>query len=161
MLAVKELEIRPVRTKDLDEVSSLEKLCFKDPYPPYFLSQLAEANPETFLVAISREMVVGYAVIDRWSDHNHLVSIAIHPDVRKRGVGHKLLVSLEERLDNDRPVKLEVRKSNTMAIQFYLNRGYRETGFLERYYSDGEDAVSMEKGRDRATGREEPLATTA
>ncbi len=161
MLALKELEIRSVKPKDLDEVSNLERLCFKDPYPPYFLSQLADANPETFLVAISRDLVVGYGVIDRWSDHNHLVSIAVHPDARNRGVGHKLLVTLEEGLDDGRPLRLEVRKSNSTAIRFYVKRGFREAGLVVGYYSDGEDAVTMEKTPARPPGQAEPLAATA
>ncbi len=161
MLAVRELDIRPVKARDLDGVSRLENVCFKDPYPPYFLSQLADANPETFLVAVSANVVVGYAVVDRWRDHDHLVSIAVHPEARKRGVGHKLLISLEERLDNDRPLKLEVRKSNSTAIQFYINKGFRETGLLEGYYSDGEDAIAMEKTRGKATSSAEPLRAAA
>ncbi len=68
-------------------VSQLEELCFPDPYPAYFLKQLAEANPEAFLVAEREETLVGYAVADKWRDHNHLVSIAVHPHHRRIGVG--------------------------------------------------------------------------
>ncbi len=153
---MKELEIRPVRPGDLDGVSSLEQLCFKDPFPPYFLSHLADSNPETFLVGISGGRVVGYAVVDRWSDHNHLVSIAVHPEARRRGIGSRLLVSLEERLD-DRPLRLEVRKSNADAIQFYAKRDFVDVGPLEGYYSDGEDAIAMKRTRGKAPSSAESL----
>ncbi len=154
------MKVRPVRPGDLDGVSRLEQLCFKDPFPPYFLSHLADSNPETFLVAISRGKVVGYAVVDLWSDHNHLVSIAVHPEARMRGIGSRLLVSLEQRLD-ERPLKLEVRKSNTDAIQFYAKRDFVEVGSLEGYYSDEEDAIVMGKTRGKAAESAEPLEAAA
>ena len=144
-ISVPDLQIRPVSPSDLEEISQLEELCFKDPYPPYFLSQLAEANPETFMVAILDRRVVGYAVTDKWSDHDHLVSIAVHPDSRRRGIGNRLLLALEERLDKRKPLRLEVRRSNLPALNFYRRSNFHEIGVVDGYYSDGEDAILMEK----------------
>ena len=144
-VTVRELEIRPVSPDDMDAICELEELCFKDPYPSYFLSQLAESNPDTFFVATVAGELVGYAVVDRWGDHNHFVSIAVHPEHRKRGIGRRLLFALEERVDKRKPLRLEVRKSNMPALEFYLKSGFREIGVSEGYYSDGEDAILMEK----------------
>ena len=144
-MTLPDIWVRPVSPSDLDAVCDLEELCFKDPYPPYFLSQLSEANPDTFLVASVDRKVVGYGVVDEWKDHNHLVSIAVHPKKRRRGVGRKLMLALEKKLQNTKPLRLEVRKSNLSAIEFYLKNSFREKGKLERYYPDGEDAIVMEK----------------
>ena len=139
------LMIRLVSPNDMDAICDLEELCFKDPYPSYFLYQLAEANAESFVVAVVDDKVVGYGVVDEWKDHNHLVSIAVHSDKRRRGIGRGLLLALEEKLENKRTLRLEVRKSNLPAIEFYSKNGFRETGALEGYYADGEDAILMEK----------------
>ena len=147
-VTIPRLLIRPVLRIDLDTISSLEKLCFKDPYPSYFISQLAEANPETFLVAIIDDALVGYAVVDRWSGHNHLISIAVHPDRRGKGIGTGLMAALQQELEKGRPFRLEVRKSNLPALEFYRRHGFHKTGVVEGYYSDGEDAILMEKTRD-------------
>ena len=144
-VAFPQLLIRPVLQSDLDAVSGLEKLCFKDPYPLHFISQLAEANPENFLVAITDDALVGYAVVDRWIGHNHLISIAVHPNGRGKGIGTGLMTALQQRLERGRPFRLEVRKSNLPALEFYRRHGFHETGVIEGYYSDGEDAVLMEK----------------
>src|SRR5436309_3260129 len=90
-LATQELRIRKFESQDLTGISEIEQLSFKDPFPSYFLSQLAEANPDTFLVAVRSDRIVGYAVIDRWPDQEHLVSIAVIPESRKTGVGQALL----------------------------------------------------------------------
>ena len=142
---VSQVEVRPVRLEDMESVYKLEDACFKDPYPSYFLDQLAEANPLSFLVATIEGDVVGYAVVDRWRDHNHLVSIAVHPDARRQGIGRRLLAALKAELEVDKPLRLEVRKSNTAAIGLYLSNGFRRIGMVEGYYADGEDAILMEK----------------
>jgi len=144
-ITIPQLLIRRVLRRDLDAVSGLEKLCFKDPYPPYFISQLADVNPETFVVAIINDTLVGYAVVDRQSGHDHLISIAVHGDSRGRGIGTALMAALQQELEKGRPFRLEVRKGNLPALEFYRRHGFHETGIVEGYYSDGEDAVLMER----------------
>jgi [ribosomal protein S18]-alanine N-acetyltransferase len=138
-------DLRLFQSTDLGAVSEIEELCFDDPYPQYFFSQLAEANPETFFVAVLDAKIVGYAIIDRWADHEHLISIAVHPEQRRKGIAQQLLTRLESRLSNERPIRLEVRRNNKPAIQFYTKNGYSYVGVEERYYRDGEDALIMEK----------------
>ncbi len=145
MLTLPQLEIRPVLSNDIESISQLEECCFNDPYPPYFLSQLAEANPDTFLVAISEGKILGYAVVDHWADHDHLISIAVHPERRRRGIAQQLISSLGLRLLSGRPIRLEVRKNNQAAIGFYVKNGFTEVGVQEGYYRDGEDALIMER----------------
>ena len=144
-IAVPEVNIRPFDAGDLAAVSRIEEACFDDPYPEYFFKQLAEANPESFLVASIEMVLVGYAIIDRWADHYHLVSIAVHPEHRRRGVAQLLMSRLESRLARERAIRLEVRKNNKPAIQFYTKNGYKLAGVEEHYYRNGEDALIMEK----------------
>jgi len=145
LLTIAKPDIRVVRRDDIERVALLEQASFKDPYPSYFLSELARDNPETFIVATLNDDIVGYAVVDRWEDHDHLISIAVRPDSRRRGLGESLLLELEKRLSKDRPLRLEVRQSNFSAIRLYLKNGFQRTGLTGGYYADGEDAIIMEK----------------
>jgi len=142
---IEEVNIRRVRQEDIDRISILEQASFDDPYPSYFLSELARDNPETFLVLTLNNKIVGYGIIDHWDDHDHLISIAVHPDNRRKGFGEAILVELEKMSSKERPLKLEVRQSNAAAIQLYLKLGFMKTGLAEGYYTDGEDAIIMEK----------------
>src|SRR2546421_2889493 len=65
-LTTRKVEIRPVRIEDLRLVYELEEQSFKDPFPNYFIDQLADANPETFLVAVYGGANVGYAGGGDW-----------------------------------------------------------------------------------------------
>ena len=145
MQTTEEVNIRAVNQDDIERVSVLEQASFNDPYPSYFLSELARDNPETFLVLTLNNEIVGYGVVDHWEDHDHLISIAVRPDSRRKGLGEALLVELEKRLSKERPLKLEVRQSNLAAIQLNSKRGFTKTGLAEGYYGDGENAVTMEK----------------
>ncbi len=158
MLALRKPEVRQVSPDDLQTINKLEELCFKDPYPAYFLSQLAHDDRDTFLVALLDDRIVGYAVVDRWDDHDHLVSIAVHPQTRRIGVGQALLTKLEEKLDQ-RVLKLELRKSNDAALKFYCKNGFKETGLAGGYYNDGEDAILMEKQLQKTSNQ--PVLSSA
>jgi ribosomal-protein-alanine N-acetyltransferase len=143
-LATQEVLIRQFKAEDITAISEIEQLSFKDPFPSYFLSQLADANPATFLVAVMKDKIVGYGVIDKWPDQEHLVSVAVIPAARKKGVGQALLDHLIERLQTG-SLKLEVRRSNKAALDLYRRNGFVQTGVAHSYYTDGEDAVLMEK----------------
>jgi ribosomal-protein-alanine N-acetyltransferase len=145
MQTIAEQNIRRVRQDDIAEISLLEEASFNDPYPSYFLSELARDNPETFLVITLNNQIVGYGIIDHWEDHDHLISIAVRPDSRRKGFGEALLLELEKRRSKDSPLRLEVRQSNLAAMRLYSKRGFTKTGVAEGYYGDGEDAIIMEK----------------
>jgi [ribosomal protein S18]-alanine N-acetyltransferase len=147
-LATQTIQIRTVKSEDLSTIHELEEDCFKDPFPSYFINQLAKANPSTFLVAEDAGRVIGYAVVDDWTDHQHLVSIAVRPDSRRKGIAQALLERLIERL-REGPLKLELRKSNTAALALYLRNGFSQTGTAHSYYTDGEDAIQMQKQIDK------------
>ena len=137
MQTVQEVNIRPVKPDDIEQISLLEQASFNDPYPSYFLSELARDNPDTFLVLTLNNEIVGYGIVDPWEDHDHLISIAVRPGSRRKGFGDTLLVELEKRVSKERLLRLEVRQSNLAAIQLYSKRGFTKTGMVEGYYADG------------------------
>jgi len=143
-LATQELQIRRVNTDDISTISEIEQVSFKDPFPSYFLSQLADANPDTFLVAVQSGKIVGYAVVDKWPDQEHLVSIAVIPESRKKRVGQALLDVLIEKMHTG-SMRLEVRRSNKAALSLYRKNGFIQTGVAYSYYTDGEDGIQMER----------------
>lgn len=154
-LAESSIQVRPARKEDLPGVHELEASSFKDPFPPYFIDQLANANPETFLVAVEDSRIVGYAVVDNWTDHQHLVSLAVSTGSRRKGIGQALLGNMFARV-REGQLQLELRKSNHAALSLYRKNGFTETGIAHSYYTDGEDAITMER---RIEKKAEVLAT--
>ena len=72
--------------------------------------------------------------------------IAVHPELRGRGLSRKLMDQLEEtaREKGAEALTLEVRKSNRTAIELYKSYGFRKEAVRKNYYHDpDEDAFIM------------------
>lgn len=138
------VHLRQVQSSDLPGVVQLEKRCFKDPYPESLLLQLSEDYGESFVVALFEERIVGYAVVASDFERHHLLSIAVEPIHRRLGIATKMLGFVEARIPPG-TIVLELRKSNNEALEFYKKHAFIETGIVDRYYADGEDAITMEK----------------
>jgi ribosomal-protein-alanine N-acetyltransferase len=79
------------------------------------------------------------------ADELHILDVATHPELRRRGYGRALMQqSLAYAREHAiRHVLLEVRRSNTPAIRLYRDQGFFAMGIRKTYYQDGEDAVEM------------------
>ncbi len=147
MVAQRLVRIREVTSRDMQAILSIEYKCFKDPYPLGLLNRLHSMHPGTFLVAETDGKVVGYVIgALRWGETGHVLAIGIDPTYRRQQVGSALVKHVMDRLraEGAKHVRLEVRKSNTEAQQFYLKLGFKERGEIPYYYEDGETAVAME-----------------
>ncbi|MBU4256414.1 MAG: GNAT family N-acetyltransferase, partial [Candidatus Thermoplasmatota archaeon] len=82
-----------------------------------------------------------------------IISIAVHPLCRKKGVGKKLLASAEEKAQqlNIKNIVLEVSTKNRDAINFYLSNKYKIDHVIENYYGIGRDAYRMRKNLGELT----------
>ena len=76
------------------------------------------------------KLTIDYIVVDKLS--------------RKEGIATKLLKYIEEKHKGMENITLEVRRSNTPALNFYKKNGFREAAIRKRYYKD-EDAILMIK----------------
>ena len=139
--------IREFNVGDLGRVYEIESKSFTDPYHPIFLLNLYETYPQTFLVALENEIVVGY-VISRVVDvGGHIIAIAVDPGKRRMEIGKTLMMETLKRLKTSgvNNVWLEVRISNQDAIEFYWKLGFVKGGIVRCYYSDSEDAVILKR----------------
>lgn len=76
-----------------------------------------------------------------------LYSIVVAPEFSGLGLGRALLERCEqEAIEREcGRIRLEVRVSNTRAIDLYRRYGFTDMNRLTAYYDDGEDAIRMEK----------------
>jgi len=140
------VSIRGARLYDLPAIMKIEEVSFKERYPRGIFLVFLESNPDTFLVAEYGGKVVGYVMAYLKPDlEGHIMSIAVHPDYRSRGIGSALLKEVIERLFKlgAKYIGLEVRVSNERAIRLYERFGFKKAGVLSGYYANGEDAYYM------------------
>ncbi len=139
--------IRPFSLSDLDSILQIENQSFpKSPYHWTTFLTLHYHYPETFLVYLNasspwkEEKILGYII---FSGDGHLISIAVHSEHRRKGIGARLLERALKSL-RSRKVWAEVRRSNQGAQLFYLKMGFQITGTVPNYYGN-EDALIMER----------------
>ena len=90
--------------------------------------------------------ILGYVGFWLVAGEAHISTIAVHPGVRRRGIGELLLVQvIEDALEFEAEfVTLEVRISNHAAQNLYEKYGFKREGCRRGYYSDTrEDAWIM------------------
>ena len=145
---VEERVIRQMQFTDLEAIAAIEKRTFPMPWSlAVFSGQLARETGLCFVCEVDRKLV-GYLLADMFVDVWHLMNLAVDEPFRRRRIAGDLLEAyfgVTERRGH-RGHTLEVRVSNTPAIELYRSFGFVSTGIRPRYYTDdNEDAVIMWK----------------
>jgi ribosomal-protein-alanine N-acetyltransferase len=137
------------RRSDVDGILKIERASFLYPWSREMFDE--ELNNRLCHIFVMREevdgstRVLGYVCFWLFLGEMHLLNIAVHPDVRRQGIGERLL-SHALQFASERGAKvvfLEVRRSNEAARRMYTRFGFRTMGVRPRYYEDHEDAVVM------------------
>jgi ribosomal-protein-alanine N-acetyltransferase len=83
-------------------------------------------------------------------DEAEILTLAVLPDARRRGLGAALLATAmtAARAGGARSIVLEVSVDNAAARALYHRAGFIETGRRRRYYADGSDALILRAGLD-------------
>lgn len=145
---------RPASTDDLDKVAEIEKVSIRPPWTrAAFAAELDKKHGRFWVLTDDEtdEQVVAYAVFSFPAEQAHLVTFAVHPDFRRRGLGEYLLRRLIQYVfrKGGESVVLEVRTGNATAVHLYQALGFVVLHTVPRFYPDGEDAYSMIYKLDR------------
>lgn len=95
----------------------------------------------------SSSKIAGFIIAEANRRTGHVISIDVLPGNRRSGLGSQLLREAEDRLQmaGCRTVVLETAVDNGGAISFYKRHGYSILKVVPRYYSNGIDALLLEK----------------
>lgn len=155
--------IREAKPEDLDAVIRLNRENLPENYPPYFFKMHRDKFPKAFLVAEFKGEIVGYIMCRVERGHlytkekplgkqGHVISIAVTPRMRRKGIGTQLMLKAMKALREIYGVDeyyLEVRVSNRPAISLYEKLGFKKVHIIRGYYRDGEDAYLMAKTAEK------------
>lgn len=136
--------LRDADWRDIPAMAHLERVTFPEDAwsEASFWSELAQRPRRAYVVAVPEADVagpgplLGQAGIDLAGEVADVMTVAVDPAARGRGVGARLLQCLHERAlaSGAGGVMLEVRSDNTAALGLYLHRGYRTVRTRPGYY---------------------------
>jgi [ribosomal protein S18]-alanine N-acetyltransferase len=99
-----------------------------------------------------KQRVIGFVLSRRAADEAEILTIAVMPKVRRRGMGAALLARHLGTLaaEGTKSLFLEVEIDNRAALALYRRFGFREVGERKAYYrkSDGMAACALVLRRD-------------
>jgi ribosomal-protein-alanine N-acetyltransferase len=138
--------IREMIETDLEQVYSIEKETFLEPWSKEdFLNAFQNEN-NGYLVAEDQEGIIGYCGYWGIAGEGYIYNVAVKKENRKNQIGYQLL---KELIDHGlrkgiKDFTLEVRYTNEAAIRLYKRIGFEAAGIRKDFYSKPkEDAVIM------------------
>lgn len=141
-------EIMPMGAEHIEAIVEIEKECFSTPWSEDALrSELTNENAH-FYVYMKNSQVAGYVGMHTVLDECYIANVAVRADFRRQGIAQALLDTAEKTAEdkNCSFISLEVRVSNTPAIELYKKRGYISQGERKNFYSrPTENALIMTK----------------
>lgn len=137
----------------LAELLHIEEKCFERAYRASdFLGDPAAA----ILLAREGEAAVGYIYLHRSIETIEIYRLAVTPPFRRRGIGAALVSEAVKLFYQEQGVErllLEVKSSNTAALELYRQAGFVPFHLRAHYYSDGSDAVEMQYLKEKRDGK--------
>lgn len=124
-----------------DNLANLHKLCF--PHKPWSADEFADLKKSGCEIIASQN---GFVVYRATLDEAEIITIGVHPDARRTGIGIALIGVMEADLKKQgvKHIFLEVAADNAPARALYEQVGFVQVGVRPKYY-DGIDAIMMRK----------------
>jgi ribosomal-protein-alanine N-acetyltransferase len=148
-------KIRDYRPEDFERLWEIDQVCFPPgiSYSRYELgSYIRRRNAFTFIAQADgakdlNQSILGFIVAEAGRRVGHIMTIDVLSEARKQGLGSSLLETAETRMRSAgcHVVSLETAVDNAAALAFYKRHSYDVIKTAPRYYSNGVDALVMEK----------------
>ena len=142
------ITIKPMEKEDVASVVTIEAQAYGEHHwsEDSFLNEISNELARYYSAFDENGKLVGYAGCWQILEEVHITNIAVSPDFRRQGIGEMLLKQIIDDCYKNmaKYVTLEVRISNTPAINLYEKYGFKSFGVRKGYYqNNNEDALIM------------------
>jgi ribosomal-protein-alanine N-acetyltransferase len=147
------LHIEPAQPRDAEAVAKLHAASFYRGWPRQDIeTYLLDSDTPTLVACDKNRKVAGFAMLRLLGDDVELMTIAVEPKFRGKGVGEALLKACFEDLlmTPSRRMILEVAADNPAAIRLYGKLGFAKVSERKGYYArpDGQPATALVMARE-------------
>lgn len=145
---IETVTIQRMKPEDVDGIIKIEESAYGDHHwsKSSFLNEIKNDLAKYYSLYTVNNELAGYAGCWHILDEAHITTIAIAPQFRRRKFAEALLKRIIDDcyLEKIKYITLEVRVSNTPAINLYSKYGFSSFGTRKGYYQDNnEDAIIM------------------
>lgn len=146
MAPLKTLRFEPLTEAHIPRVAEIEQVSNGAPWSEKSFRNELTSPQSVFRVAIESGKVVGYAGLWLIIDEAHITTVAVDPEMRRKGIGHQAVIEILKLAQQAGMLcaTLEVRAGNEAAITLYERLGFERVAVRKGYYPDNkEDAIVM------------------
>jgi len=124
-----------MRSADIDLVLRNEDASYPNPWSRRIFEDCLRAGYECWVLGNDHD-VAAHVVLSVSADESHLLTLCVHPDYRRTGLGRRLLehILIEAHKRGATSCFLEVRPSNDAALPLYYDSGFVKVGERRQYY---------------------------
>ena len=139
---------------DVPQVAQIEALQHHVPWSVQSFADALRCGWHCSVLKSTDDQILGYCVCMTAGDDEELLTISVRPDQMGQGYGKRLMQEVVggARSRGASHVFLEVRESNQLAIDLYVQMGFKMAGMRKNYYPIPADPVLQ-----RPAGREHAL----
>ncbi|MHB1110029.1 MAG: ribosomal protein S18-alanine N-acetyltransferase [Devosia sp.] len=146
------LHIEPAEPIDAETLAELHARGFYRGWPrEEFAAYIAAPDTPIYVACDAKRRIAGFAMLRLVADAAELITIAVDPKWRKKGVGLALMRALFEdlRMTPARQLFLEVAADNPAALKLYAKLGFAKVSERQGYYAraDGLPATALVMAR--------------
>ena len=131
------MTVNKMNPREVSAAAALDQMLFsEESWSEADLAASLEDPSRRFWSAMEGDVLVGFCGISQSFEQGDLLTIGVHPDHRRKGIGNALLsVALESFAQSGgRELFLEVRASNEGAKHLYEKFGFLPIGVRRGYY---------------------------
>lgn len=139
--------IREMTQNDLSDVMQIERGNHPYPWSSELMSSCFKDNYSSFVYE-KDEKIIGYLISTFAADESNILNVCVERQYRNTGIAKRLVNQAIKfcATSGIKSIFLEVRESNSAAINVYINNGFVEVGVRKNYYphqAGKEDAIIM------------------
>lgn len=147
------LHIEPGQSRDAEQVAALHAKSFFRGWPrDDIATYLSDSDTPTLIACDPKRRIAGFAMLRLLGDDVELMTIAVDPRYRGKGVGKALMEACfsDLMMSAGKRMVLEVAADNPAAVKLYKNLGFAQIGERQGYYAraDGKPATALVMARD-------------
>lgn len=144
---LRSLHLRPLAPSDLEQILELDRLCLGGLWSEGgYMREIESDRSDLWVLEADQQSLIGWACLWSVLDEAHITLLAVAHSYRRQGLGQYLLWAMLQAAQHREMswAALEVRVSNSLAINLYEKFGFKLIGHRRNYYqNNGEDAAIL------------------
>lgn len=144
------INIEITTTPDICALAAIHTACFEKAWHANAINEMLMIRSTVAVVAFLDRAIQGFGLL-RCVDDAEILTLAVMPDCRKRGIGKAITTAMCEWAGRQgaKTVFLEVREGNAEAQALYLKAGFSRISKRKGYYNNDngmtENAIIMRR----------------